>query len=362
VAVEAALEVWSEPLGHAAILRGLWRAAGAERLPHALLLQGPAGIGKYLAARWLALGLLCARPGADGAPCASCGACKRAMGGSHGDLLFVEVEQEHPDVRSEQLRLARFIRRDEPFWSGPTVEDFLGHRALEGGWRVVIVRESERANDEAQNAMLKMLEEPPARVLWLLETSQPEALLATIKSRCVRVDFTRLSDADVERALAAQLPASERNTVLARWSRGSPGRALALAQCGGWELRALLVEVLAGRTPALAATRALWELDGEFTGKTPKAIERQRARFALDLWLEVLRDLAALSAGAAPQGLAHGDLGAGLEPATIARAARTIPALLALRLDLDANIDPPATLDRAALALASGPRASQSLG
>ncbi len=350
-------EDFDEPLGHGPTVRGLWRAARAGRMPHALLFTGPAGIGKFRAARWFMLGLYCERgiPAEGSAPCGECGPCKRVIAASHLDVFTVDLLQTPADERPEELKIGRFVRRErDSDWDGPTVDEFLALRAAEGGWRVVLVREMERANVAAQNSILKMLEEPAPWVLWILECSRKNDLLPTIASRCVQVQFERLPQTEVTSWLAARGVARERAAQLARWSRGSPGEALRSLAQREWELRGLLVETLRGGAPPLAAAAALWELDGTFEGKTAKAVERARARTALDLAIACLRDLALASEGQPADDLQHGDLAAlGLELArSPARLRTTLELLLDLRRDVESNIDPPMLLDRAFLALA----------
>ena len=148
--------------GHGAVLEGLWRSAAAGRLPHALLFRGPEGIGKFLAMRTLAAGLLC--DGGPGAPCGACGPCKRVRSDNHADLFPVDAVAHGFDI----LTIHFVVHRDDPppAYQGPAVEDFLLLRAHEGGWRVVLMREAERMNEAAQNAFLKTLEEPTPRTLW----------------------------------------------------------------------------------------------------------------------------------------------------------------------------------------------------
>ena len=359
--VDLARAEWDEPLGHGAAVRGLWHAARAARLPHALLFTGPAGIGKFRAARWFTLGLFCERglPSDDGAPCGTCGPCKRVKSASHLDVFTVDLLDTPADERPEELRIGRFVRRErDSDWDGGTVDEFLALRAAEGGWRVVLVREMERANVAAQNSILKMLEEPAPNVLWILECSRKNDLLPTIASRCVQVQFERLSVETVSEWLGQRGVARDRALLLARWSRGSPGEALrALAQ-REWEARGLLVEALRGGAPPLVAAAAVWELDGAFEGKTAKAIERARARMVLDLTLTCLRDLLLAREGTPLAGIPHADLAALDLP--VARSGATLRAaidsVLALRRDVESNIDPPLLLDRAFLALA--PRAA----
>jgi len=347
--VPPAENVWTAPApaGHADRIRGLWRSWRDERLPHALLFSGPRGVGKFTAARWFVRGLFCARLDPERGPCGTCPPCKRLAAGSHPDLFVVE-----PDLSaSEYLRIHHFVPREG---EGPNAEEFLRLRPVEGGWRVVLVREMERCERQVQNTLLKMLEEPGDSVLWLLETSKPSALLPTIRSRCVRVDFSGLGCDEARDVLAGRgLPPAAAAT-LARWSGGAPGEALGLHARGALEARDLLRDLLAGRARAFGgepAARRLWELAGAFQGRTQKGVERDRARFVLDLALAVVRDLQRLDAGVAPEVLAHGDLAADLAPLGLARGRRVVDALLEARRDVDRNVDPVAVMDLALLAL-----------
>src|SRR5262249_4425539 len=110
---------------------------------------------------------------------------------------------------------------------------FFGMRA--GGWRVAIVDPADDMNENAANALLKQLEEPPEQAMLLLLSHRPGRLLATIRSRCRRLDLRPLADATVENALAALLPemAVAERQALARLSGGSIGAALALADGEG---------------------------------------------------------------------------------------------------------------------------------
>ena len=343
-----------EPRGHRGVVEGLWRAARADRLPHALLFQGPAGVGKFRAAGWFALGLFCAEgpPAAGGSPCGACGPCKRVLAGSHPDLMVVATEADE-----EHLKLARFVPRE----GGPrSVEEFLSLRAAEGGRRVVLVREMERTRDTqnaVQNALLKRLEEPGQDAIWVLETSRPESLLVTILSRCVPVRFDPLARGDARAVLADQGLAADAAERLAAWSRGSPGEALRLAGAGAPGIVELIAGVLGGAPPVLSA-RGLFELDGEFPGRTPRGKQRARARTALGLALDLVADLRRRAAGAAPGELAFGTsvealerVPGGVGSAGEAALATALAALLEARRDIERNLDPQAVCELAFCAL-----------
>ena len=139
-------------------------AASPERFPGALLLSGPSAAGLDAAARRLSAALLC--PGGD--PEHRCDSCRRAGAGLHPDLL--RVEPEGVQIRVDRAREALLFGAGRPY---------------EAGRRVVLVSQAEMLGPEAANALLKSLEEPGQRLRWILVTTRPEALLTTIRSRCV---------------------------------------------------------------------------------------------------------------------------------------------------------------------------------
>lgn len=337
------------PLGTAEAAEALLAAARAGRLPHALLLVGPDGIGKFLAARWLAAGLLCERGPAPA--CGGCGPCKRVAAGSHPDLLVIDPRAEGEDA----LKIERIASREEG-GAGPALEDFLALRPAEGGWRVALVRDADLAGEGTQNALLKMLEEPGANTLLALVTAHPGRLLPTVRSRCAEVPLAPPSVEACAALLEARGLAREEATELARRAGGAPGRALALAAAGGLLLARELEELLAGRADPFESAQALLEAPGETAGKTPTRRARNRARLALDLALELLRDRARALAGVDPARLPHG---AAIEAEGGALAAlgadgvqEVVEGVLEARADLERNLAPEAVLERAALLLA----------
>jgi len=341
-------------IGHEPILEGLWSARAAGRLPHALAFVGPAGIGKWRAARRFAQGLLCAT--ADGGPpCGACGPCKRAASDQHPDQLVVDVVSEGV----ENLRLHRIAERSRDRVPPEdrdkvAVAPFLSLVAAESGARVVLVREVERALVATQNAMLKMLEEPAAGVVWILESSRPADLLPTVRSRVVEVPFAPLQRDETAELLARAGLERERSERLARWSGGSPGAALAWAERSAEELRACVVAALTGTRAPFAAARAAGLVEGRFGGKTPRAEARERARARRERAREGARDAARAAVGVAPSELRHGDLDV---PALAPEALET---LFEARADVELNVTPEACVERGFLALASARAAAGS--
>ncbi|MEW6072307.1 MAG: hypothetical protein AB1726_06865 [Planctomycetota bacterium] len=346
-----------EPRGHREIAIRLWRAAAAGRLPHALAFEGPAGIGKHATARWLAAGLLCA--GGPGPPCGTCGPCKRVRSGreysNHPDLFLLDADLEG----EEHLRLHRMTYRPQtPEISDPErcVQVFLDLCPLEGGWRIVLIRDAHRLVDEAQNALLKTLEEPRAATLLVLDTDRPAALLPTIRSRCVGVRFAPLGAEDCRTVLAAAGLAGERGARLARWSGGSPGQAVALARRGAEEMREVLARVLAGELSPRAGTERVLALEGDFGGSKARAKERNRARAFLDVAVAVVADLRRAAAGAPAEALRHGDLVAAGRPMPAGEAdlAERVELLAEIRSDVERNLGPETIVERALLVCGEG--------
>ncbi|MCF3948625.1 DNA polymerase III subunit delta' [Acidiphilium sp. AL] len=233
-------------LGQDRAICELARAAMGQRLHHAWLIAGPPGIGKatlaYRFARWLLAG----RASPDLALDSANPVFRRVAIGSHADLLVIERRYDE-----KKKRLQGEIVVDTVAEAGR----FLRLTPGEGGWRVVIVDGAEALNRNAANALLKLLEEPPPRAMWLLVCHAPGRLLPTIRSRCRRLDLGPLEPAILETMLAALLPeiAPERRTRLAALAEGSIGRSLALAESDGLALAGLVDEAMGG---AVAPSRA----------------------------------------------------------------------------------------------------------
>ncbi|MDD2869391.1 DNA polymerase III subunit delta' [Neomegalonema sp.] len=222
---------WGPLVGHEAAREAFAKARGAGRMPHAWLLTGPKGVGKALFAR-LAAARLLGRPGE--APEA---VRERVREGRETRLRLLERPlDEKTDKRKSVIPvdLVRALKAD------------LALSAPDGAWRVALIDAAEDLNPAAANALLKLLEEPPPRVVFLLVSHAPGKLLPTIRSRCRRLEFQELSAAGIAGILAArgESPAPEEAAALAALAEGSAGAALALKASGGLELYARLVELL----------------------------------------------------------------------------------------------------------------------
>jgi DNA polymerase III delta' subunit len=214
-------------------------------LPHALLVTGPAGVGKRTFAEDLAATVLCRHDDRAVRPCRECRACRAFEHGNHPD-----VHRLAPTGAGAVIPIGG---RDER-----GVRDLVRDLALlpvEGGARVAIIASADRMTEDAQSAFLKTLEEPPAGTVLLLTATDEERLLPTIRSRCVRVRLGPLARSDVEAIVVdaglADAPVAAR---VARLVAGRPGEAVALARAP----EALTIRAEIGRTllDLLAATRA----------------------------------------------------------------------------------------------------------
>ncbi|MBV0931830.1 DNA polymerase III subunit delta' [Marinobacterium weihaiense] len=202
----------------------------ADRLPHALLLSGPAGVGKYDFAERLANLLLCHAP-LGSAPCGQCHSCELRQAGHHPDLIRIGPEGVGKPIKVDQVR---------------TLIDHLHSTAQQGGYRVVIMEPAEALNTSSANALLKILEEPGDRTLLLLVCHQPGQLMATIRSRCQRIDFATPSPADASAWLAETLGLeADRAEQLLRLCHGAPLRARQLYEGDLLEQRKKLMTGLA---------------------------------------------------------------------------------------------------------------------
>jgi DNA polymerase-3 subunit delta' len=188
-------------------------AMAGGRLPHGLLLHGPDGVGKELFATVLAAGLFCSGRRDGLTPCGVCPECSLSRAASHSDLHWLRRPEDKKSIGVDAVR--------------ETCEQ-LGMTSMRGGYRVAIVTPAHLMTVNAQNALLKTLEEPAPRTLLVLITSRPSGLLATLRSRCQRVEVPRPPAAQASAWLAEQL-GSEPSSRLLDLAGGAPLKALMLA-------------------------------------------------------------------------------------------------------------------------------------
>lgn len=201
-------DVWDQVIGQEEAVGRLKRALKTESVSHAYLLYGPSGVGK----RALALAFACALNCAEGG-CGVCPSCRKIMSGNHPDVSVVVPQGNHLSI--EQIREMGSLVHLKPF---------------EGSRKVYILEAVNTMTPEAANAFLKGLEEPPARVVFVLAAPGLEGVMPTIVSRCQPVPLRPTSKARITEALRVRYGTSDSDAALiAALSGGVLGRALELA-------------------------------------------------------------------------------------------------------------------------------------
>lgn len=249
--------------GHGAAETTLLDSSASGRLHHAWLITGPRGVGKATLAHRFARFLL-----AKGDPDTGGGlfgdapvlpeslfidpedpVSRRLASGGHGNLKVLTRGVDAKTGRERSEILIGDVRALNEFFTMTSAED---------GWRIAIIDSADELNRNAANALLKTLEEPPARSILLLVAHMPGRVLPTIQSRCRRLALRPLETGEVGRVLKAAHPDLAEGELigLSSLADGSPGRALELAEAGGMELYRKLIDLLA-RLPDLEVGDAL---------------------------------------------------------------------------------------------------------
>jgi DNA polymerase III subunit delta' len=301
---------WGSVRGHDPIVAALRRNLAAGRFPHAFLFAGPEGVGKRLFARTLARALLCERrPEAALDPCGACPSCLQVAAGTHPDVLSVAKPEDRHELPIRSIR------------------DLCASLALtpmSGRRRVAIVDDADDLSEEAANAFLKTLEEPPPGSVLILIARSAETQLDTIVSRCRVVRFDPLPAADLAAILLEQGVASDpaQAAALAARGEGSVARALGLADAALEDFRRTLIDALAdprGFDPPALSRRL-----EAFVGEAGKESVDRRDRASL-----LMGELARFFRSVLWQA-------SGLEPPSPDPADRRAAASLAQRLDPEA--------------------------
>ncbi len=286
--------------GHAAALSAVGRAVASEHPPHALLLVGPRGVGKTTLALDLAAGLLCLAHDPLSRPCRECPACRKVATDNHPDLHLVA-----PAGAGEQIRIGQVQE----------LASALALTAMEGRFRIAVITSAQRLNLDAQNALLKTLEEPGPATSLVLCADDAAPLLPTVLSRAARL---RLAPAPIESL----------TDLLIADGHAQPAQARALAVAAGGRIglairlstrpeaviaRSRISHTLLELSPAdrrarlgaaaeLIADGAVVDaaLRGEVapSGTKLQPLERRRAvTLVIDVWRDLGRDLAVATLG-----------------------------------------------------------------
>ncbi|MBF4163266.1 DNA polymerase III subunit delta' [Nocardioides acrostichi] len=207
------MTVWEGLVGQAPVIETLRAAAAGRGMTHAFLLTGPPGSGRSNAALAFAAALQCERGPSDDAGCGRCEPCRTTMAGSNPDVTRVSTES------------VQFLVRE--------ARDMVRKAAMApvtNRWQVIVVEDADRFNDSSGNAVLKSVEEPAPRTVWLLCAPTVEDVLPTIRSRCRLVTLTTPTAPEVAAFLTRTADVSPPLAAYAaRASQGHIGRAKALA-------------------------------------------------------------------------------------------------------------------------------------
>jgi DNA polymerase-3 subunit delta' len=219
---------------HTAVVRQVESAVARDHLPHALLLHGPAGLGKLRLAEWIAQGLLCTETRGHLEACGRCAGCRLVTAGSHPDLSITTPEEGKQQLSVDQVR---------------AVSDWLAMTSHQQGWKIAIIDPAQLMTIAAANSLLKTLEEPPARSLLILVASTLQGMPATLRSRCQRLGVPRPATA-VALEWLGRTTSHPVSAPLLEFSGGAPLKALEVHQAFATldeEMRASLGDLLAGR-------------------------------------------------------------------------------------------------------------------
>ena len=206
---------WNNIIGHKQVVTQLCLMQQEDRIPHAMLFCGTDGVGKSLVAEALAAAILCHAPVHNQA-CGHCKACQALAASTHPDFFQIQPESETkaaPAIRIEAVR---------------KLQEEIARIPLLSERRVVIMQEADKMNEAAANCLLKTIEEPSGQIVFILLTSRPSALLDTIISRCMRVEFGILQPDELVKILYQQGIEEPLAGKLASIADGSVSKALAM--------------------------------------------------------------------------------------------------------------------------------------
>lgn len=256
---------WDEIIGHSKQIERLKRLITGRLIPHALLFIGPDGIGKRLTAQIFAQTVLC--DSKDSEACQGCPSCKAFIAHNHPD--FYELVPEGASLKIDQIRL---LQKEAAFTP----------RLNQG--RVFIIDEAEKMTTQAQNSLLKILEEPPLQVMFILIASSRQNLLETIFSRCQEIRFDLVALDEVRAALVQAGWSQQKAEIAAKISQGRVAAAFRFLETEGLAIRQFACEWLI-HLLELPASRVL-----DHAGKLTELAPEERSDFFYHIkWL--LRDL-----------------------------------------------------------------------
>ena len=294
--VPMSLTLLDEIIGQEKAIAFLKRIIANDRIASAYLFAGIRGTGKTTTALAFALSLNCRNP-IDGDGCNKCSSCKKIIDGNHPDLIIIEPDEDKKVIRIDQIR---------------EINRHLAFSPALGGYRIIILDPAEKMTDEAANAFLKTLEEPPPRNTFILNVRDPGELFPTIVSRCQKVPFKALPSEDIVSWLVKKENMDEEKAkILARLSEGSLGKAITLAKDGLLVDRANWVDML--NSVIHGPSDMLLDLAKKFSefGKkaaTNKKLKDDRIALMLGIWKSWYRDMLLIKLGGTVDLILNSDL------------------------------------------------------
>ncbi|MCI9490488.1 DNA polymerase III subunit delta' [Lachnospiraceae bacterium 48-42] len=204
---------FKDVVGHKDIIRYIQNAAREDKVTHAYIINGARGAGKKMLARLFAMTLLCERR--DGDPCSKCHSCIQAESGNHPDIITVTHEKPNSigvdDIREQ-------------------VNNTIQIKPYSGPYKIYIIPQADLMTAQAQNALLKTIEEPPEYAVILLLTENADMLLPTINSRCVMLKLRNIKETLIRKYLMERLQVPDyKADICAAFAQGNMGRAITLA-------------------------------------------------------------------------------------------------------------------------------------
>ena len=204
---------FKDVVGHKDILKYISSAVENNRVSHAYILNGERGSGKKMLANLFAMTLLCET--GDNEPCGKCHSCKQAESGNHPDIIRVTHEKPN-SISVDDIRTQ--------------VNNTVDIKPYQGPYKVYIIPQADMMTPQAQNAILKTIEEPPSYAVFLLLTENAETLLPTINSRCVMLKLRNIKDTLIKKYLMENLEIPDyKADMCTAFAQGNMGRAIMLA-------------------------------------------------------------------------------------------------------------------------------------
>ncbi len=257
-----------EILDQSAAVRALEAAMEKERVAHAYIFVGPAGVGRKAAARAFASALNCEAPEGSG-PCDACESCRLIAEAKHPDVQTIMPTKRSSTITVDQIK---------------EMLPFAHMRPIMGKYKVFIISEADRLGLESANKLLKTLEEPPPRTVFILITENPERVLPTVASRCQMIKFTRLGADSVKRILISDYGIEPDNAaVAAELAGGQVTRGLEFADPTRMEIIFDIAASLDALPSRMAAYDRLLEFLSERRESISQEAEQQVSSFGEDL-------------------------------------------------------------------------------